>query len=298
MPGKQKSTAKSCLQIKTVRIKIALTISSRGVRTMNKMPSFLIIAMLVFVAIAAQAQTYVDVVYLKNGSIIRGIIIEQTPNVSLKIKTGDGNIFVYKMEEVEKLAKEEAKTEAQPARADEKPRPLGPMALVFNPLGLLQVGPIVDLEFRTLPDVVLFGHFRYHGAGVLSHVIQSAFGSELEMTSAAVGAGMRYLVPLASMPHRPYIGFTGEYCWANYRDEVGRQTLELKGTNTLLVFMLNGGFRWRFEGGFLMCLGAYAGVATTLSDKWYRVNYTSVTGTGTKVTVFMGMLEFAIGTEF
>lgn len=49
---------------------------------------------------------YVDVVYLKNGSIIRGMIIEQTPNVSLKIQTKDGSVFVYKMEEVEKMTKE------------------------------------------------------------------------------------------------------------------------------------------------------------------------------------------------
>jgi hypothetical protein len=49
---------------------------------------------------------YTEVVYLKNGSIIRGIIIEQIPNVSLKIKTKDGNVFFYKMEDVEKITKE------------------------------------------------------------------------------------------------------------------------------------------------------------------------------------------------
>lgn len=49
---------------------------------------------------------YVDVVYLKNGSIIRGIIIEQVPNVSIKIQTADGSVFFYKMEEVEKITKE------------------------------------------------------------------------------------------------------------------------------------------------------------------------------------------------
>jgi hypothetical protein len=47
-----------------------------------------------------------DVVYLKNGSVIRGTIIEQVPNVSLKIQTRDGSVFVYKMEEVEKMTKE------------------------------------------------------------------------------------------------------------------------------------------------------------------------------------------------
>lgn len=50
---------------------------------------------------------YVDVVYLKNGASIRGMIIEQIPNKQIKIRTADGSIFVYKMEEVEKITKEE-----------------------------------------------------------------------------------------------------------------------------------------------------------------------------------------------
>ncbi len=49
---------------------------------------------------------YDDVVYLKNGSIIHGMIIEQVPGQSLKIQTRDRNIFVYKMDEVQKIAKE------------------------------------------------------------------------------------------------------------------------------------------------------------------------------------------------
>ena len=49
---------------------------------------------------------YEDVVYLKNGSVIRGMIIEQIIDTSLKIQTKDGNIFVYEISEVEKLTKE------------------------------------------------------------------------------------------------------------------------------------------------------------------------------------------------
>jgi hypothetical protein len=48
-----------------------------------------------------------DVVYLKNGSIIHGIIIEQVPFKTVKIQTKDGNVFVYKMEEIEKVTKEQ-----------------------------------------------------------------------------------------------------------------------------------------------------------------------------------------------
>lgn len=52
---------------------------------------------------------YLDVVYLKNGGVIKGMIIEQTPNVQIKIQSKDGSIFVYKMEEVEKMTKELSK---------------------------------------------------------------------------------------------------------------------------------------------------------------------------------------------
>ncbi len=51
-------------------------------------------------------QNYEDVVYLKNGSIIRGTIVEQVPNQSIKVKTKDGNVFVYNFTDVVKMTKE------------------------------------------------------------------------------------------------------------------------------------------------------------------------------------------------
>ncbi|MBO4483100.1 MAG: hypothetical protein J5735_04720 [Prevotella sp.] len=60
------------------------------------------------------AQDVRDVVYLKNGSIIKGMVIEQIPTESLKIKTSDGSLFVYKMEEVLKIVKEEVVKEEVP----------------------------------------------------------------------------------------------------------------------------------------------------------------------------------------
>ena len=51
------------------------------------------------------SQQYEDVVYLKDGSIIHGIIIEQAPNKYIKIKSGK-NVFVYQMDEIEKMTKE------------------------------------------------------------------------------------------------------------------------------------------------------------------------------------------------
>lgn len=66
----------------------------------------------IITAFTVSAQTnYEDVIYLKNGSIIHGIIIEQIPNVSVKIKSGP-NVFFYKMDEIEKFTKEEIKDES------------------------------------------------------------------------------------------------------------------------------------------------------------------------------------------
>jgi len=48
---------------------------------------------------------YNDIITLKNGSIIHGRIIEQNPNVSIKVETKDRNIMVYKNEEIEKITK-------------------------------------------------------------------------------------------------------------------------------------------------------------------------------------------------
>ena len=47
-----------------------------------------------------------DVVYLKNGSIIKGEIIELSSNENIKIQTVDGSVYVYPFDQVEKIEKE------------------------------------------------------------------------------------------------------------------------------------------------------------------------------------------------
>jgi TM2 domain-containing membrane protein YozV len=51
-------------------------------------------------------ETLEDAVYLKNGSIIRGQILELEIGGKIKIQTKDGSLFVYDMEQVEKIVKE------------------------------------------------------------------------------------------------------------------------------------------------------------------------------------------------
>lgn len=76
---------------------------------MKKVIKFLLLVAVVAMtsSLFAQTNTMLDVVYCKNGSVIKGVIIEQIPNQSIKIQTSDGNIFVYSMEDVEKITKEQ-----------------------------------------------------------------------------------------------------------------------------------------------------------------------------------------------
>ncbi len=69
------------------------------------MKKLLLLVALCLCASVALAQT-IEIVHLKNGSRIRGIITEQVPNKHLKIQTSDGNLFVYTFDEVEKITKE------------------------------------------------------------------------------------------------------------------------------------------------------------------------------------------------
>jgi hypothetical protein len=52
---------------------------------------------------------YEDFVYTKNGTIITGVIIEQIPNVQLKIQSKDKNITTLRFDEIQKITKEQIK---------------------------------------------------------------------------------------------------------------------------------------------------------------------------------------------
>lgn len=66
-----------------------------------------IVAILCFATNLSAQDKMQDVLYLQNGSIIKGIIIEQIPNVSVKIKSNEGNIYVYDFKDILKFSKEE-----------------------------------------------------------------------------------------------------------------------------------------------------------------------------------------------
>lgn len=64
----------------------------------------ILLVWLLSVEVSAQESSS-HILYLKNGSIIRGTIVEIVPNKLVKIKTNDGSLFVFEMEQVLKVIK-------------------------------------------------------------------------------------------------------------------------------------------------------------------------------------------------
>jgi len=71
-----------------------------------------LISIFVFSVVWAQyeyhTESYIeyDVVYLKNGSVYRGIITEKIPDVSLKLMDMSGNTLVFDFKDIDKITKE------------------------------------------------------------------------------------------------------------------------------------------------------------------------------------------------
>jgi len=70
---------------------------------------------------AAQITTSAkEVIYLKNGSIIKGDIVEIIPNKTLTVETADGSSFVCNYDDIDKITRE--KTENNEVKATPEPK--------------------------------------------------------------------------------------------------------------------------------------------------------------------------------
>jgi hypothetical protein len=90
-----------------------------------------IVLMLLLGVSSSFAQQYEDVVYLKNGGVRRGLILEQIPGELVKLKTKYGEIFVISMSDISKIVKEEEEVPiAEPAaKSDNAPRAVSDVKL-------------------------------------------------------------------------------------------------------------------------------------------------------------------------
>lgn len=70
--------------------------------------TMILVCIFLFSLMFATSAQSVDILYLKNGSVIKGYVKEIIPTETVKIETADGSLFVYNMVDVDKISKEDA----------------------------------------------------------------------------------------------------------------------------------------------------------------------------------------------
>jgi TM2 domain-containing membrane protein YozV len=131
----------------------------------------------------AQVGELQDVVYLKNGGIIRGVIIEQIPLEKLKIRTADGSIFVYQMSEIERITREApvALEPAGPAKSRKDPTLAGLLSFFLPGTGQFYNG-------EAGKGVIMLGASVVGTALILSSIGDEIWYDDRSDDNAAFGA--------------------------------------------------------------------------------------------------------------
>ncbi|HUX38870.1 MAG TPA: hypothetical protein VMV44_13300 [Rectinemataceae bacterium] len=263
-------------------------------------PILLALAIVALCAAMAAAEELVDVVYLKNGSVIRGMILEQVPDQSLKIRTADGSIFVFKMSEVDRIVKEGVAAGGSP-KDGVAGKTMPPFSLSINPLGFAQFGPIIMGEVMIKPEVFLTPWLRFHALGVLSPIVASSESEtvSIDITSLGLGIGAMRFMPSPDGLRGWHFGGALEYGWIDSLHAEG-ENWEWRVSNAQIAIVTNIGYRWRFP-PMAFIVGGIAGAAYTFTSTWwYTKDYLGDSSIHTsKPSVFpFAMLQVAVVMEF
>jgi hypothetical protein len=261
-----------------------------------------LIISLQILSICSYAQQYEDVVYLKNGSVIHGIIIENVVGESIKIKTKDGNLFVFKMDEIDKMTKEEIVIKKQDTvkvtkdtlktKIKEK-EILADNSITFQPIGLLTV--LSNIEFdhafsRSFSAGIKFSYVAFLLRAAISFEgnkqdVEEAEATKESLAGWGLGGHLRYY-PGARAIESFFLGLAFETLSFSY-DEIdngvaknqtaGLIRLEFEIGDRIKLSKGKGGFT------FLWTLGAGVGFYNKEPDNG---------------TIPLGSIGFGIGYSF
>ena len=198
--------------------------------------ALLLSVLCISVVIYAQQNNLIDVVYLKNGSILRGIIIEQVPNESIKLQTSDGNIFVYQTSDIEKITKETTSKQSRKQLMygdNDVHQRKGYIGLSVGPS--FAVGDLSDLPVGAILNLVDFGYLFTENIGIAA----KWFGTAHVESGETFGVGGLMAGLLASTPISEKINFEGKvligFGASTYSDGTNSVTSDLYFGNDLGV---------------------------------------------------------------
>lgn len=174
---------------------------------------FAVVCYLSTMALFAQ-NVGVDVVHLKNGSVIRGLIIEQVPAKQIKVKTSDGSIFVYQMSEIEKMTKDFGDQPSEKQLFNQSNKPQGKRAFIGLSLGLPLNTKADESKFGLGLELIDFGYLFTKNLGISAKwngmAWKHSLGASYGFGTLMVGPMFHFKSPTnqkAFFDIRPMIGF-------------------------------------------------------------------------------------------
>jgi len=218
-----------------------------------------VLILLVLVVASVSAQETVDVVYLTDGQVITGKIIEteKYPEQRIKIQTEDGTVYIVKMADVVKIVEQTAEGSAVTVAVDTGDDfSMSRSYININLLGFLQWGPIVEYGFSVAEDLYLAPHLRLDGLGALNWIL---FPDDTWIYTPALGLTVLSFMDISPYnPNRLYYGGGFEIEGAG----------EIPFEQIILNIYGNLGYRWRTVGQKrFMNVGAHLGASY---DFWWE----------------------------
>jgi hypothetical protein len=178
----------------------------------------LILVLLGFLALnLAKAQTsWEDIIYLKNGSVIRGTITNQEPNKSITVTTNDGQTFTFDLDKIDKMSKERKSDEngrtngnaGKKSMADENENGYKPNKYHH----IIRAGLSFSPGFMFKQDQVNFyvsGDLEYYIAPKVSIVSTTFYFLNSNMSSSMEDSLLNKggMGPILKMNHKNFTGF-------------------------------------------------------------------------------------------
>jgi len=154
----------------------------------------------------------------------------------------------------------------------------------LNPLGFLQVGPVVGVEFTIKRHFIIESHIRFPSAGLFFGPIWEGETDVANISGIGVGLHAKYFT--GGTKGGLYVGPFLEY-WKSSYDINGGNLADGSG----IIFAANVGYKFQFSSGFYMRTGGFLGVSSG------EISYSRTGNVWNGNTPFYGA-EFSLGFAF
>ena len=258
---------------------------------------------IVFISCYAYTSFAMDLIVLKSGEEIKSKVLEENL-VDIKYKefeNQDGPTYTIERSKVYEIKYENKNDDDDKAKKllseGESSMPSGAISLNF--LGFLQFGPLIQYEAKITDNLYLVPSVRIGYLGLMFHVVWETLDDEDDYLTGpclGIGAGLRGFA-LMSNDNAVYYGGIIEYNMAKvvWGEGYSDETYEKYSG---LAILGNGGYRFRFQNGMFLNLGAYLGVNIGLSDKEYYAYDDELYAEWENEVRFIGFAELSFGWEF